>query len=88
MLMVQVGAVGWGLQQSAETSPRCNAPEATSVAACIPPSLPPSRSLASAPHFVAPHTHDCQPTDERNPKSGCQFLVSWSSNKTKHVQRQ
>ena len=26
--------------------------------------------------------------DVHNAKSGCQFLVSWSSNKTKHVQRQ
>ena len=34
------------------------------------------------------HTHSCQQTDEHNAKSGCQFLVSWSSNKTKHVQRQ
>ena len=34
------------------------------------------------------HTHNCQQSDEHNAKSGCQFLVSWSSNKTKHVQRQ
>ena len=33
------------------------------------------------------HTHSCQQTDEHNAKSGCRFLVSWSSSKTKHVQR-
>ena len=40
------------------------------------------------PTHPHPHPHDCQQTDEHNAKSGFQFLVSWSSNKTKHVQRQ
>ena len=30
-------------------------------------------------------THDCQQTDEHNAKPGCQFLVSWSSNKTQSM---
>ena len=36
------------------------------------------------------HTHTiCKQTDEQhNAGSECQFLISWSSNKTEHVQRQ
>ena len=36
------------------------------------------------------HTHTIckQTTEQHNAGSECQFLVSWSSNKTKHVQRQ